>query len=83
MSSGPLSLPAVNLGGLAIESFVFGNFFLLTIASMVLMAHREARLSSESGRLYDLSVVKKPIFIGGVMMLMFVTGVRLHLSPVL
>ncbi|KAK0200867.1 hypothetical protein DFS33DRAFT_1355573 [Desarmillaria ectypa] len=69
-----ISLVSVNLATVAVESLLYGIFLVLDITSITLLFTRKNSISSGATRTSNFAVVRRPMFIGAVILLVSVTG---------
>ncbi|KAK0216123.1 hypothetical protein IW262DRAFT_1464652 [Armillaria fumosa] len=69
-----IPLVSANLATVAIESLLYGIFLVLDITSITLLFTRETSSSSGTTRTSSFAVMRRPMFIGAVILLVSITG---------
>ncbi|KAK0189612.1 hypothetical protein F5146DRAFT_1051681 [Armillaria mellea] len=69
-----IPLVSANLATVAVESLLYGIFLVLDLTSITLLFTREASFSSGAARTSSFVVMRRPMFIGAVILLVSITG---------
>ncbi|KAK0432694.1 hypothetical protein EV421DRAFT_2089207 [Armillaria borealis] len=69
-----IPLVSANLATAAVEGLLYGVFLVLDLTSITLLFTREASFSSGTTRTSSFVVMRRPMFIGAVILLVSVTG---------
>ncbi|PBK71956.1 hypothetical protein ARMSODRAFT_933693 [Armillaria solidipes] len=69
-----IPLVSANLATVAVEGLLYGVFLVLDLTSITLLFTREASFSSGATRTSSFVVMRRPMFIGAVILLVSVTG---------
>lgn len=69
-----IPLVSANLATVAVESLLYGIFLVLDLTSITLLFTREASFSLGAARTSSFVVMRRPMFIGAVILLVSITG---------
>lgn len=86
MADTAVPLVSANIATIFLESFLYGNFFVLTITSVYLLAYRRKRLLASqhpqgAARAVAAVLFRSPMFLGAISLFVTITSVRSHVDP--
>lgn len=83
MSDTAVPLVSANVATIFLESFLYGNFFVLTVSSIYLLAYRQRRLLASqhpqgSSKAVAAGLFRSPMFLGAISLAVTITAVCNH-----
>ena len=85
MSDTAIPLVSANVATIFLESFLYGNFFVLTVSSVYLLAYRQKRILASqhpqgAAGAVAAGLLRSPMFLGAISLFITITAVRGHVN---